>query len=99
MPAFARTIGIDYSGAETPTASLKGRDLRQRGRGPRWITLPTGDIRYTVEELDAWSRSCGLTIRVTDKTNLVAFPGVRIRTVLAPKPNGQRSGRQNRGAT
>jgi hypothetical protein len=24
MKAFARTIGIDYSGAETPTASLKG---------------------------------------------------------------------------
>ena len=24
MPAFARYIGIDYSGAETPTASLKG---------------------------------------------------------------------------
>ena len=24
MPAFVRTIGIDYSGAETPTASLKG---------------------------------------------------------------------------
>jgi hypothetical protein len=24
MPAFARTIGIDYSGAETPAASLKG---------------------------------------------------------------------------
>lgn len=24
MPAFARTIGIDYSGAETPTAGLKG---------------------------------------------------------------------------
>lgn len=24
MPAFIRTIGIDYSGAETPTASLKG---------------------------------------------------------------------------
>ena len=23
-PTFARTIGIDYSGAETPTASLKG---------------------------------------------------------------------------
>lgn len=23
-PAFARIIGIDYSGAETPTASLKG---------------------------------------------------------------------------
>ena len=24
MPIFTRTIGIDYSGAETPTASLKG---------------------------------------------------------------------------
>ncbi len=24
MPAFVRTIGINYSGAETPTASLKG---------------------------------------------------------------------------
>ena len=24
MPSFARSIGIDYSGAETPTASLKG---------------------------------------------------------------------------
>jgi hypothetical protein len=24
MAAFARTVGIDYSGAETPTASLKG---------------------------------------------------------------------------
>ena len=24
MPAFARIIGIDYSGAQTPTASLKG---------------------------------------------------------------------------
>ena len=24
MRAFARHIGIDYSGAETPTASLKG---------------------------------------------------------------------------
>ena len=23
-PAFARYLGIDYSGAETPTASLKG---------------------------------------------------------------------------
>ena len=24
MPAFARTIGIDYSGAQTPASSLKG---------------------------------------------------------------------------
>lgn len=24
MPSFSRFIGIDYSGAQTPTASLKG---------------------------------------------------------------------------
>ncbi|TVR99813.1 MAG: hypothetical protein EA406_02410 [Rhodospirillales bacterium] len=29
MTPFARTIGIDYSGAETPTASLKGLRVYQ----------------------------------------------------------------------
>jgi len=27
MPQFARYLGIDYSGAETPTSSLKGLSL------------------------------------------------------------------------
>ena len=35
MPIFARTIGIDYSGAETPTASLKG--LRMIGAARRTV--------------------------------------------------------------
>ena len=35
MAIFARTIGIDYSGAQTPTASLKGlRVYRAEGDGP-----------------------------------------------------------------
>jgi DNA invertase Pin-like site-specific DNA recombinase len=35
MPAFTRYIGIDYSGAETPTASLKGlRVYRVEGAAP-----------------------------------------------------------------
>ena len=34
MPFFARYIGIDYSGAQTPTASLKGlRVYLARGEG------------------------------------------------------------------
>jgi hypothetical protein len=34
-PAFARYIGIDYSGAQTPTASLKGlRVYLADGDGP-----------------------------------------------------------------
>ena len=37
MPAFARTIGIDYSGAQTPIASLKGlRVYLAEGDGRRW---------------------------------------------------------------
>jgi hypothetical protein len=35
LPAFARYIGIDYSGAETPSASLKGlRVYLAEGDGP-----------------------------------------------------------------
>ena len=35
MAIFARTIGIDYSGAQTPTASLKGlRVYLTEGDGP-----------------------------------------------------------------
>jgi hypothetical protein len=32
MPGFVRTIGIDYSGAETPTAGLKGFRMQPRPR-------------------------------------------------------------------
>ena len=41
MPAFARIIGIDYSGAETPTASLKGlRVYLAEGDAPPVEVLP-----------------------------------------------------------
>ena len=34
--AFARTAGIDYPGAETPTASLKGRRVYLAEAMRRW---------------------------------------------------------------
>lgn len=41
MPAFACTIGIDYSGAQTPTASLKGlRVYMAEGNAPPFEVLP-----------------------------------------------------------
>ena len=41
MPAFARIIGIDYSGAETPTSSLKGlRVYLAEGDAPPVEVLP-----------------------------------------------------------
>ncbi len=49
MPAFDRYIGIDYSGAETPTVSLKGRcclrgcppfNSNSRAPGQLWSYAP-----------------------------------------------------------
>ena len=41
MPAYSRYIGIDYSGAETPTASLKGlRVYLAEGKTPPVQVLP-----------------------------------------------------------
>jgi hypothetical protein len=46
MSAFARTIGIDYSGAETPTASLKGlRVYLSEGAAPPVEVLPPPSAR------------------------------------------------------
>jgi hypothetical protein len=48
MPAFARYIGIDYSGAETPTASLKGlRVYRAEGiTAPSEVPPPPSPRKY-----------------------------------------------------
>lgn len=48
MSAFARTIGIDYSGAETPTASLKGlRVYLAEGDGhPVEVAPPPSPRKY-----------------------------------------------------
>ncbi len=47
-PAFSRYIGIDYSGAETPTASLKGLRvyLADRESPPREVQPPTSPPKY-----------------------------------------------------
>jgi hypothetical protein len=48
MPAFARTIGIDYSGAETPTASLKGLRvyMAEGGHLPEEVFPPPSARKY-----------------------------------------------------
>jgi hypothetical protein len=46
MPAFDRYIGIDYSGAETPTASLKGlRVYMAEGSAPPVEVVPPSSFR------------------------------------------------------
>ena len=48
MPAFARYIGIDYSGAQTPTASLKGLRvyMADRSSSPVEVMPPAGPRKY-----------------------------------------------------
>jgi len=48
MPAFARTIGIDYSGAETPTASVKGLRVYMtvNGEPPIEVLPPPSQRKY-----------------------------------------------------
>ncbi len=48
MTCFVRTIGIDYSGAETTTASLKGLRvyLTENNRAPEEVLPPPGPRKY-----------------------------------------------------
>ena len=48
MTAFARYIGIDYSGAETPTSSLKGLRVYQadRAKPPKEVLPPPSPRKY-----------------------------------------------------
>ena len=48
MTAFARYIGIDYSGAETPNSSLKGLRvyLADRALSPEEVLPPPSPRRY-----------------------------------------------------
>ena len=48
MPAFARYIGIDYSGAQTPTASLKGLRvyMADRSTSPVEVLPPQSPRKY-----------------------------------------------------
>ena len=58
MTTFLRHIGIDYSGAETPTASLKGlRAYLAEGDGsPVEVPPPPGTRKYWTRRLDAYSQ-------------------------------------------
>jgi len=48
MPSFHRHIGIDYSGAETPTSSLKGLRVYSAAAqsDPREVLPPSGPKKY-----------------------------------------------------
>ncbi len=48
MSAFSRFIGIDYSGAETATARLKGLQVFAAQPGAEPVSVPTPAIARTL---------------------------------------------------
>ena len=67
--------------------------LRERGGGPRYITLPTGAIRYQPDDLEAWATSTERTVRVADQSNILPFPGITVQLIRKrlPRKRGRRS--------
>jgi hypothetical protein len=62
MPSFVRYIGIDYSGAQTPTASLKGLRVYMAEGGAPPVEVPPrpSPRKYTRRGIAEWlgSRAC-----------------------------------------
>ena len=83
MPAFARTIGIDYSGAETPTASLKGLRvyLADGDELPVEVPPPSSPRKYwTRKGIAEWLVE---PIRITLAARTTG-PGTRCRVLASP---------------
>ena len=60
----------------------KLREMRQTGRGPVWLRLPSGEIKYRVEDLDKWACSGREVLYVEADSNIYPLPGVRVRVRL-----------------
>lgn len=56
MPRFHRYVGIDYSGAETPTAGLAGLKVSMSDRNgpPVEVVPPSGRRRWTRRGIPEW---------------------------------------------
>ncbi len=63
------------------------RRLRREGGGPRYVTLPNGEVKYRVEDLHAWAfgESASDVVHVyVGGAKIIPFPGVRVRKHLPP---------------
>jgi len=62
---FERYIGIDYSGAQTPTSRLRGLQVYEarQGSGPVKITLPADRARsWSRQEIAQYCRAAFVTV-------------------------------------
>ncbi len=78
MPAFAQYIGIDYSGAETPTASLKGLRVYMADRVSEPVELmpPPSPRKYWTRRAspNGWFSGCLKTPTLVGIDHGFSFP-------------------------
>jgi hypothetical protein len=65
----------DYLGID----SDRFDELRREGTGPKGHVHPSGDVVYRREDLDNWATQGKAIVTVRDRTNVMAFPGVKVR--------------------
>ena len=58
MPQFKRYIGIDYSGAETPTSSLKGLRIYEANEQREPTEVPPPITREDTGRVEASQSGC-----------------------------------------
>ena len=63
-------------------------ELRRKGRGPRYYQMPTGEIRFTQEDLEAWALGGNRRLTVAAGARVIPFPGsgVKVRHLMPENP-------------
>ena len=87
IPTTNYSLTDDYGAADFLSLGVRElRKLRDQGKGPRCVTLPSGDIRYRLEDLQTWALGSRV-LHVYDDSIVLPFPnsGVRVRRRLPPQ--------------
>lgn len=89
IPTTNYSLTDDYGAADFLSLGVREfRKLRHQGKGPRWVELPSGQIRYRLEDLQLWALGSRV-LHVYDGADVLPFPGSGIR-VRKRLPSQQR---------
>ena len=87
IPTTNYSLTDDYGAADFLSLGVrKLRKLRDQGKGPRCVTLPSGDVRYRLEDLQLWALGSRV-LHIYGGAVVLPFPGsgIRVRKRLPPQ--------------